>query len=135
MANLEKDIAEAVLKGSGLGPARLGLRFDRVVCRLLGDLRDYADSAAPEGLAVLLTITAPIRVPAKTVEALRGTIGAMLATQAPDAAYGATFRGNTVSLRLVKGVSGQRPKLVGFVHGPAADPNQLLDLAERWLSV
>ena len=77
MANVERDIAEAVLAGSGLTPAKLGLRFDRVVGRVLGDLRAFADGAAPAGVTLVVTVTAPIRQPAKTVDALRQAAEAM----------------------------------------------------------
>jgi hypothetical protein len=131
VANLEKDIAEAVLAGSGLSPAKLGLRFDRVVLRVLGDLRTFAQGAAPDGVTVLVTITAPIRVPARTAEAVRKRIGALLAN--PAASEAAAVHGNQVRIRVVKHGPGGHPKLIGFVHNPGSDPSQLLALAERWL--
>jgi hypothetical protein len=132
VANPAKDMAAAVLAGSGLSAAKLGLRFDRVVVRVLGDLRAFADAAVPDGSTIVVTISAPIRLPAKTVEALREKIAALL-----DSADGAddqsgAVHGNQVSLRWVRSVAAQR-KLVGFVHNPDSDPKQLLDLAGHWL--
>ncbi len=126
MANPAKEMAEAVLAGTGLSAAKLGLRFDRVVARVLGDLLAFADSAVPNGSAVVITITAPIRMPAKTVDGVREWI-ASVGDQSRD------LHGNQIRLRWVRNVAGQRPKLVGFVHNLSTDRGGLLDLAERWL--
>ncbi len=127
MANPAKEMAEAVLAGSGLSAAKLGLRFDRVVVRVLGDLAAFAEATVPEGAAVVVTITAPIRLPAKTVDEVRAWI-ASAADRSGD------IHGNQVSLRWVGNAANQRPKLAGFVHNPSTDAGRLLDLAERWLS-
>ena len=134
MPNREKDIAEEILQAEGLTASRLGLRFDRVVGRVLGDLRTYMDGAAPEGVAVVVTITAPIRLPAKTVEILRQKIGDLVASESPAGDPTVIVHENRVSLRRVKGPAAGRPSLVGFVHNPGVAPGRLLDLAERWLA-
>jgi|SRR5579859_633991 len=126
-------MAEQVLAGSGLSAAKLGLRFDRVVVRALGDLRAWADNAVPEGAAVIVTISAPIRLPAKTVEALRERIAALLSSADPARDWSGAAHGNQVGLRLVRRAADQRLKLVGFVHNPSTGAGDLLDLAERWL--
>lgn len=130
MGNPAKEMAEEVLAGSGLSAAKLGLRFDRVVVRVLGDLSAVAEAAVPNGSAVVVTITAPIKLPAKTVEA----VGDKMA--AADRAGNQTgdIYGNQISLRWVREAADQRPKLVGFVHNPSTDAGELLDLAERWLA-
>ena len=124
MGNPEKEIAEAVLKGSGLSASKLGLRFDKVVVRVLGDLRGFAEETLPDGATAVVTITAPIHVPGRTVEALREGLGA--------ADWDGDVHGNAVRVRRMKAAAG-RPKLVGFVHNPDSDATGLLDLAERWL--
>jgi hypothetical protein len=131
MINPEKDIAWQVLAGRGLSASKLGLRFDRVVVRVLGDLRAFAEGAAPEGVTVLVTITAPIRLPARTIDALWERIRAVLAGHA--APESGDVHGNQVRVRLVTHGSGGYPKLVGFVHNPGSDPDRLLDFAQRWL--
>jgi hypothetical protein len=131
VANLEKDLAEAVLDGSGFNASKLGLRFDRVVGRVLGDLRTFADGAAPEGVTLIVTITAPIRTPAKTVEALRRTIGALLSADAPSGDHCDTVQGNDVRIRLVRRETDRGPRLIGFVHNPGSATDRLLDLAEQ----
>ncbi|MGA0601376.1 hypothetical protein ACO2Q3_11800 [Caulobacter sp. KR2-114] len=131
MPNPERDIAENVLRSAGLSVSQLGLRFDRVVLRVLGALRADAEAAAPRGHAVLLTMTAPIRQPADTALALRPAIAALAA--AGDGEQALTVNGNAVRLRGVEGVGRAAPTLVGFVHNPQSDPARLLDLGERWL--
>lgn len=133
MDNPEKEIAEAILGAAGLGPPGLGLRFDRVVVRVLGRLRAFADSAAPEGLTVLVTSSAPIRVPGRTAEALRERIEGLLALSSASEAWSDTVYDNRVSLRLVRHGLIQRPKLIGFVHNPDVPPERLLGPAEQWL--
>jgi hypothetical protein len=133
VANPAKEMAEAVLAGSGLSASKLGLRFDRVVVRVLGDLRAFADVAVPEGLAIALTLSAPIRLPAKTAEALREKIAALLSSEERPGDQGTEVQGNQVSLRLVQRPASRRPKLVGLVHNPSTNAVELLDLAERWL--
>jgi hypothetical protein len=49
-----------------LGAAKLRLRFDKVALRLVGGLKAALASVVPEGETVAFTITAPIRLPAKT---------------------------------------------------------------------
>ena len=132
MANPEKDIAEAILRAEGLSAAKLGLRFDKVVVRVLGDLRALAEQVIPEPFGVAFTLTAPIRLPAKTVEALRPRLEALAAPGRPTADDGLSLHGNQVRLRLATRAAG-RPKLIGFVHNPDQDAGRLLDLAERGL--
>jgi hypothetical protein len=129
---LDRQLAEEIIEASGLTTTRLGLRFDRVVVRILTDLRRFADGATPAGLTVLLTLTAPIRTPAKTAGALEQEIGALLVDGAVGADRSATLYGNGVRLRLIRSAS--RRKLIGFVHNPDSDATHLLDLAEHWLS-
>ena len=59
--------------------ARPRLRFDRVVLRLVGGLRAALSELVPDGVAVVLTVTAPIRLPSKTATALEGRIRDCLA--------------------------------------------------------
>ncbi len=49
--------------------AKLKLRFDRLVRRLTGDLKATLAGVLPEGQSVLITVTAPIKHPAKTADA------------------------------------------------------------------
>jgi len=133
VANLEKDIAGEILRANALSAARLGLRFDRVVQRVLGDLRSFAETRTNPDQTVLVTISAPIRFPAKTVDELTRSISALLATGNPREDRTATLHGNAVRLRLVEHPPTLVPRLIGFVHNPDSAPQVLLDMAERWL--
>jgi hypothetical protein len=133
LANVEKEIAGEILKASGLSAAKLGLRFDRVVGRVLGDLRAFAGGPAPTDRTVLVTVSAPIRLPAKTVEALRVEIRALLSAGRLGEDRRAAVLGNEVRLRLVETAPGRSLRLIGFVHNPDSEPKLLLDLAEQWL--
>ncbi len=108
------------------------LRFDKVALRLVGGLRAALGARIPEGKTVLLTVTAPIRLPAKTAAALEEKISSCLAEPSAPSDIGGTIHGNRVRIRLVSGAPGRAPKLVGFMHNPETDPDALLDRAQ-WL--
>lgn len=127
--NPERAIAEAILGPAGLSAAGLGLRFDRVVCRVLGDLRSFVDAAAPTGLTVVLTLTAPIRLPARTVDALKQQIETLLSDGPGERSV--AVHGNDAQVRLIRLAAA--PRLVGLVHNRGAETGRLLELAERWL--
>jgi len=133
LANTEKDIAGEVLRFGGLSGAKLGLRFDRVVVRVLGRLRGFAEAQIPDGTTFLVTISAPILTPGKTAGALEHEIMAMALASGPLAERALTVHGNRVRVRRIRHAHGRKPKLIGFVHNPDAAPQPLLDLAERWL--
>jgi hypothetical protein len=107
------------------------LRFDKVVLRLVGDLRDALSDAVPEGQALIVTVTAPIRLPGRTAEALETTIRKRLARRPARIEIADTVCGNQVRVRLVKGMPGAR--VAGFVHNPDVDGSVLLDLAQALL--
>ena len=129
----EKQIAADVAKAGGVSISKLGLRFDRVVVRVLGDLTRFAERAMPTGMTVLVAISAPIRLPAKTVSALEADIDALISGGPVGQDRGGVLCGNDVTLRLVEHPSRRTHKLVGFVHNRGVDATQLLNLAEAWL--
>ena len=136
MADIDRKIAEAILGAQGLRPAAMGLRFDRVAVSVLGEMRAFVEGAAPAGVVVLATLTAPIRLPARTAEALTGQIGALLARPAAGGDLSLSVHGNAARLRLVgtpAGVVLPGSGFVGFVHNPSAPADRLLDLAEAWV--
>jgi len=120
---IERDIAELAARAS------LHLRFDRVVLRVVGLLQTTLAEVVPEGQAVLFTVTAPIRRPAKTAAALESLVRRGLSGgEVRD-----TIHGNEVRLRRVTGVPAPKPRVLGFVHNPESDSGLLLDLAESRL--
>jgi hypothetical protein len=133
LGNIEKDLAFDILRSGGLSPSQLGLRFDRVVVRVLAELRSFVEAATPESVAVLVTISAPVRQPAKTVGDLKANITALITAGVSAADSVAILHGNSVRLRLVEQSARAPIRLIGFVHHPRAAPETLLDLAEQWL--
>jgi hypothetical protein len=115
------------------GAARPRLRFDRVVLRLVGDLQAALSDAVPDGQAVVVTVTAPIRLPGKTADALTSMIRDRLARRPARIEVADTICGNRVRIRLVKGAPAGTSKLIGFVHNPDTDPDVLLDVTQSLL--
>jgi hypothetical protein len=109
------------------------LRFDRValgfVRRLQAALREFV----PDGETVIVTITAPIRLAAKTAVALEDKIRANLARRSVQWEVKDTIHGNQIRVRLVKGVSRRMSNVIGFVHNPDSDPDVLLRLTQSLL--
>ena len=87
----------------------------------------------PAGQIVLLTISAPTRLPAKTTDALTRE-NAVVVLDGVGGAFTGTLNGNGVRLRLVEASSKSAFRLVGFVHNADQDPERLLNLAEAWLN-
>ena len=76
---MDRGIAEEIARAGGTSVSKLGLRFDRVVVRILDDLSRFTERAAPANRCVLVTISAPIRLPARTERVLEQEIDALLA--------------------------------------------------------
>src|SRR5579862_8231056 len=69
------DSAALTRRGTGQGEAaKPRLRFDKVVIKLMERLQSTCGEIVPEGMTVLLTVTAPIRLAAKTAAALEDKI-------------------------------------------------------------
>lgn len=116
---IEQDIAERC------AAAKLRLRFDRVAQRLVRDVKEAATRSVAEGQAVVFTVTAPIKLPAKTIAALIDSIR--------EGSNGGEVHGNQVQIRRVTGTSAGMPRVLGFVHNPDSDAGRILDLAESRL--
>jgi hypothetical protein len=110
------------------------LRFDRVALRLVDDLRTALGGSVPDGQTVLVTITAPIRLPARTATAIEEKIRKLVATRAAPARLTATIHGNEIQVYLLKGGTGRTARLIGFVHNPDSDPAILIDVARALLA-
>jgi hypothetical protein len=104
------------------------LRFDRVALRFVRRLQDALSASVPDDRTLVLTITAPIRVPAKTVAALEDNIRTYLARQSAVGEARYTIHGNQIWVRLVKGGSRRTTKVIGFVHNLDSDPDVLFDI-------
>ena len=132
MANIEREIADEILRAGHNHASKLGLRFDRVVVGVLGELRAFAEAAAPVGVTLIVTLSAPIRSPAKTVDDLKREMVALFAREAFLGDHSLHTHGNNVRVRLVDH-SPSQIRLIGFVHNSDAPATPILDLAEQWL--
>src|SRR4051812_11819636 len=72
--NIDRQVADKMVAANRLSLTKLGLRFDKVVVRLLGSLRACVEGANPKGKTVLMTITAPVKLPGKTQHELETII-------------------------------------------------------------
>jgi hypothetical protein len=110
------------------------LRFDRVVLRLDARLREALADSVPAGRTVVWTMTAPIRLPAKTADALEGKIRALLERGAPGGRYAGTIERNRVRVRVLATGAKRTGKVIGFVHNPDVDPAPLFELSDELLA-
>jgi hypothetical protein len=128
------DITTLERRGTGQGnAAKPRLRFDKVATRLMERLQATLGKTVPDGVTVLLTITAPIRLPSKTAASLEDKIQALLARRSPGRDEKETIHGNHVQIRLLRDESGQAPKMIGFVHNSDSDPLLLLNMTRELL--
>src|ERR1700722_10868298 len=122
--------------GARLGhAAKPRLRFDKVVTRLMERLQATLGKTVPDGMTVLLTVTAPIRLPSKTAASLEDKIQTLLGWGSPGREVQDTIHGNRVQIRLLKDQSERAPKMIGFVHNSDSDPLLLLDFTRELLEL
>jgi hypothetical protein len=86
-------------------------------------------------MTVLLTITAPIRLPSKTAAALEDKIQTLLRRGSPGRDDKDTIHGNRVQIRLLRDESERAPKMIGFVHNSDSDPLLLLNMTRELLEL
>src|SRR5215831_13671473 len=67
------------------------LRFDRVALGLIDRLRSALSGSLPDGRTVIVTITAPIRLPSRTAGAMEERIRKLVATRAAPARLAGTI--------------------------------------------
>lgn len=115
--------------------AKPRLRFDKVATRLIEHLRAALDETVPEGVTVLLTITAPIRLASKTAAALEEKIHTILGRESSRRDEKITIHGNRVQIRVLRDAPERAPKMVGFVHNPDSDPLLLLNMTSELLEL
>jgi hypothetical protein len=110
------------------GTAKPRLRFDRVALRLIEHLQVTVRDAVPHDRTVVVTVTAPIRLSAKTAAVLEVKIAHGLAHRPAALNIKETIHGNETRARLLKvGLSGAS-RLIGFVHNPETDADVLFDM-------
>ena len=130
------DITTLKRRGTCQGNAdTLPLRFDKVATRLIDRLQATLGETVPYGMTVLLTITAPIRLPSRTAAALEDKIQTLLGRGSPGRDKEDTIRGNRVQIRLLRHESERAPKMIGFVHNSDSDPLLLLNMTRELLEL
>jgi hypothetical protein len=115
--------------------AKPRLRFDKVATRLIERLQATVGETVPDGMTVLLTITAPIRLPSKTAASLEDKIQTLLGRGSPGRDQKDTIHGNRVQIRLLRDGSERAPKVIGFVHNSDSDPLLLLNMTRELLEL
>jgi hypothetical protein len=133
MINLEKQIGDEIAKMNGLSILKLGLRFDKVVVRLFGNLRGSIESSVTNDETVVVTVTAPIRVSVKTEYEIERQIKDFLESGIRNRDRKVSIFQNEVRLRIVGNTSKRAVKFIGLVHNPGTDSKMLLDLATEWI--
>lgn len=121
-------------RASRRNAAGIRLRFDKVATRLIERLQLSVDEIAADGITVVVTITAPIRLAAKTAAELESKIRVLLDRGMPSRDQKHTIHGNHVRIRVLRHKAKQVPKLIGFVHNPDSDPLLLLNTTREWVS-
>lgn len=111
-----------------IAAAGVRLRFDRVALRLLHEVKTHVGERVPAGQCILFTVTAPIKLPAKTSSALQEWLRPLRSGE-----MSTTLNGNKVRARIVPGVPSGMLRAMGFVHNPESDAERLLEIAETGL--
>jgi hypothetical protein len=130
------DIATLKRRGTGQDNAsKPRLRFDKAATRVIERLQATLGATVPDGMTVLLTITAPILVPSKTAASLEDKIQTLLARRSPGRDGKDTIHGNRVRIRFLRHESERAPKMIGFVHNSDSDPLVLLNMTRELLEL
>jgi hypothetical protein len=129
MRSVEQEFISKIARDKSIKVSSLGLRFDRVVIRLVDDLREFAKLNVPDGTILLVTFTAPLYSPAKTASALKEIIGSILVNNTPLQDINMTVNGIQVRIRINMNSSAISAKLFGFVHNLNSSSTAILDLA------
>jgi hypothetical protein len=100
------------------------LRFDRVALRFVKSFQASLGAIIPDGRTLVVTITAPIRLPARTAAVLEEKIRRVLARGAVLEVH-ETIHGNRVTARLLRRRITADASAIGFVHNRDSDPEIL----------
>ena len=104
------------------------LRFDRVAQRVVRDLQAMLAGATTEKTTLVVTITAPIRLPARTVAELGLRLRGPLVR-----GFDKLVCGNRVRARIVRRGFKAAPRVIVFIHNPQP-PRGLFRLVAGLLS-
>ncbi len=106
-------VAEPLARQRRLEAVRL--REDRVALRVLRDIEHAISAHVPHGRLLILTLGAPIKVPAQLVAALTRALETYLKRGIAEVDERRTILGNRVRFRVVNDRLKWKAKVVGFV--------------------
>lgn len=111
-----------------IAAAGIRLRFDKVALRLIDGVKAHVGQSLPADQSILFTVTAPVKLAAKTSSALQEWL-ARLRSEGRST----TINGNEIRARIVLRIPSDMPRVMGFVHNPENNADLLLDIAETSL--
>jgi hypothetical protein len=111
-----------------IAAAGIQLRFDKVALRLVEAVKAGVGETLPAHQSIAFTLTAPIRLPAKTAAAVQDRLRGLCAQ-----GLSATINGNEIRARIVEGALEGMPKVIGFVHNREHNADLLLNIVETSL--
>jgi hypothetical protein len=121
-ATVEKKMTQRI------AAAGIRLRFDKVALRLLDGVKAALAQSLPEDQSVAFTVTAPIKLPAKTSAALQEWLRRL-----PTQGLATTINGNEIGARIINNSTSGMPRVIGFVHNAECNADLALDIAEASL--
>ena len=77
-----------------------------------------------------MTVTAPIRLAAKTAVDVEEKARTLLARRSARRELASSVHGNQVRIRILNGCPAGAAKFIGFVHNPDSDPTALFEVAQ-----
>ncbi len=130
MAENEKSLAKKIAKANGVRLSELGLRFDKVALRLLRSLQNEIAKEELKTRTIVLTITAPIKLPARTEYELVKQIKAIVASGKKNNSS-RSILGNRIRVITQSLESGIH--FIGLVHNQNVSSTTLVNMTARWL--
>ncbi len=132
MAENEKSLAKKIAKANGVRLSELGLRFDKVALRLLRSLQNEIAKEELKTKTIVLTITAPIKLPARTEYELVKQIKAIVASGKKNNSS-RSILGNRTQIRVITQSLESGIHFIGLVHNQNVSSTTLVNMTARWL--
>ena len=114
---------------SRMNAAGIRIRSDKEALRLLACVKAGVAATLAADQSIAFTVTAPIKLPAKTCAALLE----WLLDRSDDWDLGTTINGNEVRARMINNTTSDKPRVIGFVHNPESSADLVLEIAETSL--
>lgn len=114
--------------------AKPHLRLDRVALEVVSRVRTAIQGHVPDGRTIVVTITAPIRLAARTATSLSSRILSRVSGRARTERSLHRIHGNRIQIWILQGAIGTTSRLVGFVHNPDVDPRIFIEVTRALLA-